>query len=85
MSVDAYQVDPLITVARVTRVGDVVVNIESANEAWLGDAEGDGFFYFVQSPDREGGGAVIGLRYLPGEGLFEQPPLGEESDGKLLG
>jgi hypothetical protein len=71
--VDRYTKGPFFSVARITQVGDVVVNIEICNEEWLqSNASDKGFFYFVVSPDKEGGEAVAGLRYNPATEMFEQ-------------
>ena len=72
-TVDQYTQAPFFSVARVTVVGNLVVNVEICNQDWL-DAhrDGDGLFYFVPAPDRDGNDPVTGLRYDPSTGLFEQ-------------
>lgn len=73
MSVDRFAKAPYFDVARVTVTGNFVVNIELCNEEWLSQfGAGDGLFYFVPSPDKDGNDAVAGLRYNPSTGLFEQ-------------
>ncbi len=82
-SADKYSDGPFFTVARVTRVGGLVVNIEVVNQQWVTDDSHDPFFMFVPSPDKDGNSAFIGLHYDEKTSLFEIPKKEEKekSDG----
>lgn len=73
MSVDDYSTGPFLSLARVTKAGHMVVNIEVGNEAWA--TQNDAWFHFVATPDRDGNEACIGYRYDPSTGTFEQPKV----------
>jgi hypothetical protein len=69
----------MLNVARVTRVGNVVVNVEVATQEWLDSVKDDPWFLFVTYDDHlKDNGSVgkpfIGLRYDPETKSFEQPP-----------
>ena len=67
--------DPeVFTIARVTRTGNLVVNIEMATQEWIDEHKDDPWFYFPKSPDKDGNPAYINLHYDPVTELFEQPP-----------
>jgi hypothetical protein len=70
---DQYEDGTHLSVARVTRTGGLIVNIEVANQKWIDDHSSDPFFLFAVSPDKEGNPAVIGLHYDQSSGLFEVP------------
>lgn len=65
--------DEVFNIARVTRVGGVIVNIEVADQAWIDANEHDPYFIFPKSPDADGNFAIIGLHYDDVTGLFEKP------------
>ena len=76
-------IDPeVFTVARITRTGDLVVNIEVADQKWIDDHRTDPWFYFHIAPDKDGNLPVMGLHFDPKSGLFEQlpPPPKPEAD-----
>lgn len=75
---DEYSVGPFLTVARVTRVGSLVINVEIANQDWVDTNTNDPYFLFVVSPDKDGNSATIGLHYSISTGLFEVPPKPKE-------
>ena len=80
--------DAFFTVARITRAGNVVVNIEVADQDWLNANEKDPWFYFVVYGDnlkdnQPSGVPSIGFRYDPTTRVFEQgteQPRISESD-----
>lgn len=72
---DKYDEPPFYTVARITRTGDLVVNIEVADQKWIDDHANDPWFYFEKSPGKDGNPAVINYHYDPATGNFEQPPV----------
>ena len=64
----------VMSVARVTRVGDLVVNIEVADQEWLDANANDPWFYFVPYSDELLGESVSpqpGVRYDTSSGEFE--------------
>lgn len=67
-----------LIVARVTRVGGMVVNIEMATQEWIDEHQDDPWFIFPISPDKDGTEATIGLRYDEQTGLFEKRPVSDE-------
>jgi hypothetical protein len=75
MVTDKYSEPPFYDVARITRVGNLVVNIEVANQAWIDDHATEAYFYFEKSPGSDGKPALINYHYDPETGCFEQPPV----------
>lgn len=72
--------DEQLTVARVTRVGDLVVNVEVATKKWLDANEHDPWFYWAPAPDKDGNSPQIGLKYDKSKGAFEVPVIKEENE-----
>jgi hypothetical protein len=76
--------ESLLDVGRVTRVGNLVVNIEVVTEDWIDTHQDDPYFYFPVSPGKNGKPAWINYHYDPETGNFEQPyspdPLLEDSE-----
>ena len=72
---DPYMEPPFYDVARITRTGNLVVNIEVANQKWIDDHGSDSWFYFEKSPGKDGHPAVINYHFDPETGNFEQPPV----------
>lgn len=72
----------VLTIARTTRTGNLIVNIEVASQQWIDEHQNDPWFYFPVSPDKDGNPAWINLHYDPETELFEQPkqPDPVESD-----
>jgi hypothetical protein len=68
--------EALVNVARVTRTGNLVVNIEIANDSWLKENHDDPFFTFVPTPDGEGNEAEIGSYYSQELKQFEKLLIG---------
>lgn len=65
--------DNVLTIARTTRTGNLIVNIEVASQQWIDEHLNDPWFYFPISPDKDGNPAWINLHYDPETELFEQP------------
>jgi hypothetical protein len=71
--------DDVFTVARVTRSGNLIVNVEVADQEWIDEHQNDPWFYFPKAPDRDGNYPIIDLHYDPVTELFEQRhPAGAE-------
>jgi hypothetical protein len=62
-----------VNVARVTRVDNVVVNVEYVDDEWINQDDNDPWFYFVESPGTDGVLASIGSKYDPDTGNFSEP------------
>ena len=70
--------DKVLNIARVTRVGGMVVNIEMATQEWIDNHANDPWFIFPVSPDKDGTYATIGLHYDEQTGLFEKQTVPDE-------